>query len=304
MSIENIIEKIRKLLARADAERNDNEHEREIALRQAHALLAKHGLEMADVDAPAEEGFGPLGQIRFEVGGAMWQSLAYGTTAELNGCYVLRRGSRRGCLIWIIGRAMRATVARAMGAYVIASIEREIKARRHEFPWQDARSFATDFGNGAVMAVRAKVAEILREQAAGKVGDEQISGERALVLVDQHRAALDEAKQLANREHKVRAARRMNVRGGDAYKAGQAFGKGLSLNAQISGGGSQKRIGGCGVSAALDRKRAERARLVAELEEARRDEARIGYRTALVTKAMRALEQWDERNPGFDGGAA
>jgi len=41
MNRETAIEKIQKLLARADADRNDNDHEREIALRQANALMAK-----------------------------------------------------------------------------------------------------------------------------------------------------------------------------------------------------------------------------------------------------------------------
>ena len=51
---QKIIDKIAKLLARADESRNDNPHEREIAMRQANSLLVKHGLSMTDVTDQAE----------------------------------------------------------------------------------------------------------------------------------------------------------------------------------------------------------------------------------------------------------
>lgn len=46
---ESVIEKIRKLLALADGNRNQNEHEREVAMQFAMDLLAKHNLSMAHV---------------------------------------------------------------------------------------------------------------------------------------------------------------------------------------------------------------------------------------------------------------
>lgn len=241
---EHVIVKIKKLLARADADQNDNENERAIAMRQAHALLAKHGLEMADVEgSDAGDSFGPLGQITFDMDAGLWRAQAYYVASELNGCYMLTWRTRGNTHTIIAGRAMRATVARAMGAYIVASIEREAKARRGEFAWMAGRSYFTDFGNGAVAEVRRKVRQILADQARGKVGDEQFSGERALVLVDQHRAALTEAEALARREYKVGGARSYTTRHSEAYGAGREFGAGLSLNAQL-GNTRRKQIGG------------------------------------------------------------
>lgn len=50
MPDESIVEKIRKLLALADGNANSNEHEREVAMRFALDLLAKHNLTVAQVD--------------------------------------------------------------------------------------------------------------------------------------------------------------------------------------------------------------------------------------------------------------
>lgn len=60
MSNDKILDRIRKLLAMANDERG-NDNERETALRQAHAMLTKHGLELADVEAHEREKMDPRG---------------------------------------------------------------------------------------------------------------------------------------------------------------------------------------------------------------------------------------------------
>lgn len=55
MTDETIIRKITALLARADQNQNDYEHEREIALRQANYLLVKHGLDLATLNKEQQE---------------------------------------------------------------------------------------------------------------------------------------------------------------------------------------------------------------------------------------------------------
>ena len=49
MSQDDIADKIRKILRRADESRNDSDAEREVAMRKAQALLMEHGLSMADL---------------------------------------------------------------------------------------------------------------------------------------------------------------------------------------------------------------------------------------------------------------
>lgn len=52
-SSESIVDKVRKLLALADQNANGNEHERNVAMRFALELLAKHNLTVAQVQGPS-----------------------------------------------------------------------------------------------------------------------------------------------------------------------------------------------------------------------------------------------------------
>jgi Protein of unknown function (DUF2786) len=56
----SIVEKVRKLLALADSDKNSHEHERAVAMQAAMDLLAKHNLSMTEItaqslDVPPEE---------------------------------------------------------------------------------------------------------------------------------------------------------------------------------------------------------------------------------------------------------
>lgn len=233
-----VMAKIRKLLARGDEARNDNEHERAIAMRQASALMARHGLEMSELaDAPEADTFGALGQLPVDVDSSMWVGAVYWTIAELHGCTAFRRSGRGyGTKMVIIGRAMRATVAKAMAAYVVASIKREA-TRQYALAdgWTAARTFHANFGQGAASGVRKQVRELLAAQATGDLGDVQVSASQALVVVSQHKASLAEADAHMRANNKISAGRATRM-GGVGYGEGRAYGTGLSLNAQIGGG--------------------------------------------------------------------
>jgi hypothetical protein len=59
-SEKSIVEKVRKLLAFADSDKNSHEHERTVAMQAAMDLLAKHNLSMTEItaqslDVPPEE---------------------------------------------------------------------------------------------------------------------------------------------------------------------------------------------------------------------------------------------------------
>lgn len=237
---DKIIDKVRKLLARADEARNDNEHERAIAMRQAHALLAKHGLAMEDVST-RDEAAAELGKVGRAPATlrtrAVWERGVYVAVARLHGCetvFIVERGEETK--VYVIGRRLRVMVAREMAAYVVQSILREAEA------W--GRNAAA-FGVGAWTGVSRQVDTILAQQARGIVGDEQVSQSTALVLVDQHKQAIAEAKgAAADFFPRMRSAQRYRYNGnGDAMRAGKQYGERVSLNNQI-GGATQRRIGG------------------------------------------------------------
>jgi len=52
---EDVIEKVRKIMAKADPSRNDCEAEAANALRIAKRLMAEHGLDMADIEVSGED---------------------------------------------------------------------------------------------------------------------------------------------------------------------------------------------------------------------------------------------------------
>jgi len=235
---DKIIDKVRKLLARADEARNDNEHERAIAMRQAHALLAKHGLALADVETADEAAaeLGALGKGKVELATrAVWERGVYTAIARLHGCHAVQQVWKgQSPKIFIIGRRLRVNVVRELAAYVVASIQREGKAWGRD---------STAFGVGAWTGVAKQVDIILAQQARGEIGEERVSQSTALVLVNQHKQALAEA-QGATKEFfpNTRDASYRHTGNRDAMSAGRAYGEKVGLNIQI-GGNSQRKLG-------------------------------------------------------------
>ena len=226
------------MLARADEARNDNEHERAIAMRQAHALLAKHGLALADVETADEAAaeLGALGKSTVTTKTrAVWERGVYAAIARLHGCYVVQRAWKgEQPRVYIIGRRLRVGVVRELAGYVVASIQREGKAWGRD---------STAFGVGAWTGVSKQVDLILAQQARGEIGEEQVSASTALVLVDQHKQALVEAKDASNEffpNTKNEAYHHTGNR--DAASAGRRYGEKVGLNNQI-GGSSQRKLG-------------------------------------------------------------
>jgi len=248
-NLQKVAQKIRNLLARADRERNDNEHEREVALRQANALLAKYGLSAAEVSAGAGEGeaFGSPGMVSLDTHRGTWVATVYGSLARLNGCFVVREQRRAGDqTITIFGRAVRVTVTRQMAEYVVESIRREAeyqhKANHREI---HGRRFKVDFGLGAAAGVNGQVERILAEQRRGRVGEEELSQSQAMVVTDQHKKAVVEAERLARDLFgPLRRSSYSRTNGSlNAQRAGYDYGSNVSLNSQVPGRGAQGRLG-------------------------------------------------------------
>lgn len=238
-SMNLVISKIKKLLARADAQRNDNSHEREIAMRQATILLAKHGLAMSEVEGAGDaHGFGALGKLEISTGrAARWIPMIYNQIGRLNGCKVLRLPGRG---VVLFGRAMRVTVARQMADYVINSICREADLQHSKTPHVHGRKFRTDFGDGAASGVYQQVNDILEAQKRGQLGDDQLSGSMAMVVVNQHKNALAEADRHMRSNYSVRSGSAKQARVSNAFYAGREYGRNVSLNTQVGSSGQRK----------------------------------------------------------------
>ncbi len=227
-----VVEKIQKLLARGDEARNDNPHEREIAMRHAHALLAKHGLQLADVTDAAEmrEHMGRLGRQECQTATKfVWESGVWNEIARLNGCKVLRAlGSGK---VWVVGRELRAEVVKSMSRYCVGSIRRE--GKRLGFP-------LAGFGSGAWTGIAAQVSDMLRAMESGQLDGEQVSTGTALILVSQHKNAMVEADAAVAELFRKTRSSSYRITNHHGYSAGKEYGKSISLNQQLGGGRQQK----------------------------------------------------------------
>ena len=227
---QKLIDKIMAILAKADEGRNDNPHEREIAMRQANALLVKHGLSMTDITDQTEkkESFGALGRKQHTLSTRfVWESGVWSAVAELNNCRVIRTPRRGLISIWIIGRQLNCTVTKQIAEYAVNSIKREAKTQGHT---------VCSFGVGAWSGIREQVANIIEARSSGIVDGEKLPESTAILVIDQNKQALVETNK-ATMEFFPRLSRDSYGYGGDrcGVSAGKDYGRKISLNNQING---------------------------------------------------------------------
>jgi hypothetical protein len=247
MNNEAIIAKIQKLLARADEDRNDNEHERAIALRQAHSLLARHGLNADDVLERSVDPLGPLGRLTVGVDFTPWQRSVTVCVAELYGVFGYRdsNGVTKFC-----GRKARTLVARDVLLYLLRSVEREVYAALKSRPANSAlhgKTFRRSFCTGAAIGIATQVESILADLRKGELDGEQLAPGQALVLVNQHALAVSEAKAALPTTVNPDAGKTKKVTvNANAFERGRRFGETVSINNQLSGSATPaRRIGVC-----------------------------------------------------------
>ncbi len=216
---DRIIQKIKACLARADEERNANEHERAIALRQANALMEQYSIEI--IDLGDTEDLGPVGEEEHSIGAKPWKAMVYNNLAPLYGVKILYG---RG-LVTMIGRAHYRNVVSDMAHYLMASIEREAKAMSGD------KSYKADFRKGAAQGIHTTVKRILKERAKAHEG---VSASKALVLVDHFKNEMQATNDwVAEHFGKIRTRSPTKVRNWGAYHDGKAYGESLNLSDQL-----------------------------------------------------------------------
>lgn len=227
MSEERVLEKIRKLLAMANHE-NSNEHERDTALRQAHALLTKHGLDMVSVENHQREKVDPRGEFSHEDWSIPWTKTVRAAIAKLFMCDYYYGSKINGTRSWhhFVGRESNATTAEYMSVFVVGSILKEGRSRYGHNLSPQTRAF----GEGAAARLHQRVEQLI----ATKVQEVQVSDGKGLALID-----LRTEEEAGNLEFvagwKIRKGVTRNTRvDGEAYRAGQAHANNIGLNVQVS----------------------------------------------------------------------
>lgn len=221
-----VLEKVRKLLKLGNDERG-NEQERETALRQAFALLAKHNLDIAEVGSTEAQ------EKREEQRATMsvypWARGIAHALAQLFFCsYFFARGRGKSAVHSFVGQSSNAITAREMSEYVIANVFKELRARYGSDTSPEARAFA--MGVEAALHVRCRQLRAEAERAA-----EGESTGRSLVLASLYASEKteNEAWIKQNVGGLVVQADRTKATGGAAYRAGKEHGNAINLSRQV-----------------------------------------------------------------------
>lgn len=215
----SVVRKIRALLARADAARNDNEHERAIALRQATKLMDKYGISEVAVNAEDD----PRASEFYEYEGGRWRSSIVFYIADLYGCrsYHLR-GTRKAA---IVGRLSHRQTVLAVAQFVIASVDREAKKRSRGM----GQAWGASFRKGAAAGIAEQVFWIKAQRERGETS----SPGQALAVVNHYLAENDANDAfLKNSNVKLRMSR-ISISNGYGYGNGKDYGSRINLRGAI-----------------------------------------------------------------------
>lgn len=216
-----IVKKIKALLAKADAERNDNENEREIAMRMAIKMMDEHSITSVQLrDEEDERGVGHA-----ETKSSIWKCNVIRHIGDLYGCKVYRTSGRTG-RTFVIGKESHRVTVLSLAEYVIHSIERE--ARRNHAG--RGRKFIASFKKGSTNGLGHQVQELLEARKRG----ETTSASTALVVVGHYAAEMKANEEwLALQGVKLQPGRRQRASSVEGWRAGQTYGKSISLNNQV-----------------------------------------------------------------------
>ncbi len=233
---DRILNRIKKMLALANNQAA-SEGERDNAMRMAHATLAKHNIEMAEVEAAGEKPQERRGIVRRDFYGRPWARKCVQAIANMCFCeYIYTPGHRpKDTTHWFIGRESNATSAAYLSEFVVNSIwgEGHRRARAVGLGNEYARNFAT----GAATAVSIRCALLRKEAENPTPAQEKASPGTALVLASFYESEkqanqLIVQERLKPRETKVRS-KATYLR--DALNAGHAYGDKVSLQRSIEG---------------------------------------------------------------------
>lgn len=229
---DEVLKKIRKLLNRSKDTSGSTEGERDQALRMAHALLARHNLDIAELESRGQVD-NDRGVLRKTFYGRPWARSVARAVADMSFChylYMSRSGTKDVSHIFV-GREANAITASEMSSYLVESINREAKK------FQRDRKLVNDsyraFAWGAAAAITRRCREL---RAAAERANESTPGSGSGLVVYQanENAANQELIDKAfPKTSKGRSGQEINDLG--AARSGREYGETVSLNRQVSG---------------------------------------------------------------------
>lgn len=236
-----LMSRVQKLLNLAN-DAGASEGERDNAMRMAHAILAKHNLDLAACIATGREGQESADAAEPRVdhvatfGAWPWALQVCASIADLFFCsYLTSRGkSEHFGMHYFIGRTSNATTAALVAEFVVKSIRREALSRSRALGQGNA--WLRAFCWGAQGVVRERVRQLKKDAAQQSTAPSGAPG-TALVLASVYDTEADANRQyVAKRWGGGVVAKRDRSRPVNDYGAlqqGRAYGATVSLRPQI-----------------------------------------------------------------------
>jgi len=218
----SIISKIQKMLALA-ANAGATEGERDNAMRMVHAMMAKHNLNINDVQVSEVE------ENREEqvstAHTAVWCRHLSNSIAKLFFCKYYYHTSPRGKIEHrFVGKSSNVATAVLMSNYVINSILKEAKKSYKDST--GVRSFA--------VGAQYKISDRVKEMMTSKSGESTSTSVAIINLYKTEQEANEAFLKEAGLKLTTKTARRPSVNMG-AFNTGSTFGGKVGLHAQMSG---------------------------------------------------------------------
>jgi hypothetical protein len=161
----SILKKVQALMAKADENQNDNEAEREIAMKKALALLAKHNMTLADASTVEDE----LVRIVQPIRHGPWARYIFQSIARLYFCEALFFSRRDNSKVVYYGKELDAKIAHEIAYWVQESFWKEGLKVKREFGGHNCH--LTSFLNMASRRISARCLEIIQSASIGNLDD-------------------------------------------------------------------------------------------------------------------------------------
>lgn len=223
-AIEDVISKVRKLYALAEA--NANENEAAVAVAAAEKLLQQYRLSRAEVEAHSDvqaeiptEDAEPVETYTSRV--PVWQQVLVGTLASHYGCVIYQARSSKQTAIRIVGCPSDVRLFRVQYDRVKAQIDRlTLKNGLGR-----GRSFCDSYRKGLVVVVHERLIAMRAEVR-------QAATSTALVKLDEREVMA--ARRLMDTHSNIRTSRPTPLRVyNDGYEAGRADGHQIGLGEEL-----------------------------------------------------------------------
>jgi hypothetical protein len=223
-AIEEVISKVRKLYALAEA--NTSENEAAVAVAAAEKLLQQYRLSRAEVDAhsdtneesPIEDGE-PVETYASRV--PVWQQVLVGTLASHYGCVIYQARSSTETAIRVVGCPSDVSLFRLQYSRVKAQIDR--LALKNGLG--KGRSFCDSYRKGLVVVVHERLNAMRTEVR-------QAATSTALVKLDERESLAAQA--LRDTHSNIRTSRPAPLRArDDGYQAGRSDGNQIGLGEEL-----------------------------------------------------------------------